>query len=150
MHMLAILGRDSGAIKWYRVGPWIRQHDVDITPEGLIEVLNNGDSRLAVDGVVGSSIMTLDPASGSVRTVYPLPGHSHFYTRIMGAHERLPNGDRLITESMPGRILEVDADGKVVWEYVKAYDKRYAALIESAIRYPPDYFEVKDWRCPTG
>ena len=147
MHMLAILDRQTGAILWSRVGPWVRQHDPDITPEGLIEVFNNGDGRFAVDGVIGSSIITLDPATGEVHTAYPRDGDARFFTRIMGAHQRLPNGNRLITESQPGRVLEVDPQGDVVWEYVQPYDDTHAALIQSAIRYDADYFQVKDWSC---
>jgi len=150
MHMLAILDRQTGAILWRHAGPWIRQHDPDITAEGLIEVFNNGDGSLAVDGVIGSSIVTLDPATGAARTAYPGPDQAHFFTRIMGAHQRLPNGNRLITESMSGRLLEVDVSGQVVWEFVDAYDETHAALIQSAIRYPQDYFEVEDWHCPAN
>ena len=148
MHMLAILDRESGEILWNHVGPWVRQHDPDITPDGEIEVLSNGDERLAVDGVIGSSIVVLDPATGKARTVYPLDGQASFYTYIMGAQQRLPNGNRLITESMAGRIFEVDPNGRTVWEYVQAYDDAYAALLESAIRYDPGYFQVADWSCP--
>jgi hypothetical protein len=147
MHMLAILDRQTGAILWSRVGPWVRQHDPDITPDGLIEVFNNGDGRLAVDGIIGSSILTLDPATGEVHTAYPRDGDPRFYTRIMGAHQRLPNGNRLITESLPGRLLEVNPQGDVVWEYVQPYDDTHAALIQSATRYDADYFQVKDWSC---
>jgi hypothetical protein len=147
MHMLAILDRETGAILWSRVGPWVRQHDPDITPEGLIEVFNNGDGRFAVDGVIGSSILTLDPATGEVHTAYPRDGDARFFTRIMGAHQRLPNGNRLLTESQPGRVLEVDPEGEVVWEYVQPYDDTHAALIQSANRYEADYFQVKDWSC---
>jgi hypothetical protein len=149
LHMLAILKRRTGAVAWSHVGPWVRQHDVDITPDGMIEVFNNGDARFAVDGVIGSSILRFDPATGAVRTMYPLNGTGHFFTRIMGANQLLPNGNRLITESMAGRLLEVDAAGLPVWEFVQAYDATHAALIQSARRYPPGFFTVRDWSCPS-
>jgi hypothetical protein len=148
MHMLAIIGRRSGAVEWSQVGPWVRQHDAVITPDGMLDVLNNGDSRLAVLGEVGSTIIRLDPATGVASTAYPLAGQAHFFTRIMGAQELLPNGNRLIAESMAGRVMEVDAAGNLVWEYVKAYDKTHAALLQSAHRYAPGYFSVADWDCP--
>ena len=148
-HMLAILDGHTGAVKWRHRGPWVRQHDPDITEQGMIEVFSNGDEDLAVDGVRGSSIMSLDPATGETRTIYPPAGQKGFFTRIMGRHQRLPNGNRLITESMPGRVFEVDEEGRVVWEYIKPYDGTHAALIEEAIRYDKDYFTVQDWRCPS-
>lgn len=149
LHMLAILSRRTGTVAWSRVGPWVRQHDADITSDGMIDVFNNGDTRLAVDGVIGSSILRLDPATGAVRTLYPKDGQGHFFTRIMGAHQLLPNGNRLITESMVGRLLEIDAAGSPVWEFVQAYDDTHAALLQSAQRYPPGYLRVQDWSCPS-
>lgn len=147
-HMLAILDGRTGAVKWRHRGPWVRQHDPDITEQGLIEVFNNGDENLAVDGIRGSSIISLDPATGETTTIYPRAGQAGFFTRIMGRHQRLPNGNRLITESMPGRVFEIDEAGRVVWEYIKPYDGAHAALIEEAIRYDKEYFTVQDWRCP--
>jgi hypothetical protein len=146
--MLTILDGRTGAVKWRHRGPWVRQHDPDITEQGLIEVFNNGDENLAVDGIRGSSIISLDPATGETTTIYPRPGQTGFFTRIMGRHQRLPNGNRLITESMPGRVFEIDEAGRVVWEYIKPYDDTHAALIEEAIRYDKEYFTVQDWRCP--
>jgi hypothetical protein len=148
LHMIAILSRRTGAVVWTHVGPWVRQHDVIITPDGMIDVFNNGDSRLAVDGVVGSSIIRFDPSTGAATTVYPRKGGGHFFTNIMGAQQLLPNGNRLITESMAGRILEVNAAGDVVWEYVKSYDSSHATVLQSARRFPPDYFTVRNWDCP--
>lgn len=148
MHMLVILDEFTGALKWSRAGPWIRQHDPDITSEGLIEVFNNGDRHLAVDGIRGSSIISLDPATGETRTIYPRDQSGYFFTELMGTHQLLANGNRLITESQAGRVFEVSPDGEVVWEYIKPYDEHDAVLIEKAYRYPDGYFEVSDWSCP--
>jgi hypothetical protein len=147
MHMLAILDQNTGRIKWHHIGPWLRQHDPDITAQGTIEVFDNGTTELSLDGTPGSSLISLDPATGRTSTLYPLPGQPGFHTKIMGTHQLLPDGNRLITESLAGRVFEIDPTGNIVWEYVKSYDDRYAALIESAIRYDDDYFVVEDWSC---
>jgi len=65
----------------------------------------------------------------------------------MGTHQRLINGNILITESVAGRVFEATPDGEVVWEYVLAYDAEDAALIEEAARVPEGYFDVKTWSC---
>ena len=44
-------------------------------------------------------------------------GPRFFSTNISGA-QRLPNGNTLITEGAPGRLLEVTNDRRVVWEYI--------------------------------
>jgi hypothetical protein len=148
MHMLAILDRASGRIKWHHVGPWVRQHDPDITDQGTIEVFNNGIPELSLNRAVGSSLIALDPATDDTETLYPLAGQDGFYTAIMGTHQLLSNRNRLVTESLAGRVFEIDRHGDIVWEFVQSYDETYAALIESAIRYDRNYFEVQDWSCP--
>jgi hypothetical protein len=148
MHMLAILDEKTGRLKWRHIGPWVRQHDPDITDQGTIEVFDNGTMELVLDRTPGSSLVSLDPATGRTRTLHPLPGQDSFHTEIMGTHQLLANGNRLITESLAGRVFEIDEQGNVVWEYIKPYDESHAALIESATRYDENYFVVQDWSCP--
>ena len=62
MHMLVILD-DYGPLKWSRAGPWIRQHVPRHHLEGLVQVFKHGDRHLAVNGIRGSSIISLDPAT---------------------------------------------------------------------------------------
>ncbi|NQU49909.1 MAG: aryl-sulfate sulfotransferase [Planctomycetes bacterium] len=40
-----------------------------------------------------------------------------FYSSFISGAERLPNGNTLICEGDDGRVFEVNADGKIVWEY---------------------------------
>lgn len=151
LHMLAILDVDSGEIKWHQTGPWIRQHDPDITPDGNITLFNNRSSSVAVRSAPGSNIIEFDPQTGESIVLYPPPDASNpdmrFYTDIMGSHQVLPNGNLLITESRAGRVFEVTDSGEIVWEYVKAYDRVHAALIEESERFPKDYFKVEEWDC---
>lgn len=46
-----------------------------------------------------------------------LPG-AGFYSPIFSSAQRLPNGGTLIGVGAPGKMIEVDADGKRVWEFV--------------------------------
>ncbi|MEW8689982.1 MAG: arylsulfotransferase family protein [Candidatus Thiodiazotropha endolucinida] len=147
MHMLAILDRKTGKLKWHHTGPWIRQHDPDITAQGTIEVFNNRPVTSSNYHGVGSNIISFDPHRINAQITYPISNHAIFYTDIMGTHQILANGNRLITESRAGRIFEVDQKGNIVWEFLETYDETYAALIESAIRYDRNFFSVKDWDC---
>ena len=147
-HMLVILDQVSGDIKWHQIGPWVRQHDPEITENGIIEVFDNGGEHRPPDQFKGSRIVALDPVTRETQTLYPRPGDETFFSVIMGTHQRLPNGNRLITETTAGRLFEVTSDGRVVWEYVKPYDDTHAGYFPSAIRYAADYFNVTDWSCP--
>lgn len=148
MNMLAILGHQDGRIKWHITGPWIRQHDPDITADGNIVLFNNGSRKLAFGRPPGSNIMELDTASGKTKILFPADATGAFYSDIMGEHQLLPNGNRMIVESSAGRVFEVDEKRGTVWDYVAPYNSAYASLIESARRYPPNYFTVDDWSCP--
>jgi hypothetical protein len=147
MHMLAIFDVHSGDILWTSSGPWIRQHDPDILPNGNIVVFDNGDGDFSFSPLGGSSLIELDPATGATKLVYPTRNDQRFYTDIMGSHQLLPNGNRLIAESRRGRVFEVSPEGEIVWELVLAYDESHAALIEIAERVDTDFFETASWNC---
>lgn len=147
MHALFILDHTSGEVKWSQFGPWVRQHDPDITEDGIIEVFNNRPKSITTDTET-SNIIAFDAATRTAEILYPNPTQPAFHTYVMGAHERLPNGNRLIAESLKGRVFEITPDGDIVWEYVKPFNKKLAAIIEMALRFDDDYFTVTDWSCP--
>jgi hypothetical protein len=147
MHMLAVFDQATGKIKWHHTGPWVRQHDPDIMPDGNIVVYNNGRIGFSFNRIPGSNLIELNPSSGKTRIIYPRDGMPSFYTDIMGNHQLLPNGNRLVTESRAGRIFEITGKGQIVWAYVEAFDNTHAALIEFAERYGSEYFDVKNWDC---
>jgi hypothetical protein len=52
--------------------------------------------------------------------IEPLDSYK-FYSPFAGSAQRLPNGNTLITEGCNGRLFEVTAEHKTVWEYVSPY-----------------------------
>jgi hypothetical protein len=140
---IAIVGRD-GKIAW-RIGPdflesnelrtlrqIIGQHNPHLIPKGLpgagnLLVFDNGGASgygaptpVSPDGGsiyqrAGSRVLEIDPTT--LALVWSYTGPRLFSTNISGA-QRLPNGNTLITEGAPGRLLEVTNDRKIVWEYI--------------------------------
>ncbi len=153
MHTLLIMSRDTGDIIWYRVGPWVRQHDPDVDEDGTISVYNNRSmSLIRKHEKPFSSIVKFDPATDQVFNLYPanvnmLAEGQKFFSDIMGTHQILPNQHILITEARAGRVFEVSESGMLVWEYIEDYSDKYSALIEAAQRFPDDYFTVGNWNC---
>jgi hypothetical protein len=147
---LVIISNRSGAILWDHVGPWVRQHDPDILPAGTISIFNNNDDgENDTDHFFGgSTIVEFDPKTEQSMQRFPKGTKEIFYTKIMGTHQTLENDNLLITESMQGRVFEVNEQGKTVWEYVQPFNKERAAIIEEAVRFQYDYFNVNDWSCP--
>jgi hypothetical protein len=135
--------------KWHQTGPWIAQHDPDFQQNGRITVFsNNNDGTLAGSSLGGSTVIEVDPVTGNAKTLYGGSPGQRMYSNIRGKHQKLANGNLLITESESGRLLEVDGKGEIVWEYVNRYDDKDVALIFEGTRYSEDYFTVADWQCP--
>ncbi|MGH9196230.1 MAG: arylsulfotransferase family protein, partial [Acidimicrobiia bacterium] len=137
VNLLLVLSPESKQIKWSMTGPYLRQHDPDFLPTGRISVFDNRRGGGKIFG--GSRILELDPITGKVVTVYGDRDDEQFYTETMGDHQRLPNGNILITESEAGHAFEVTAEGEVVWSFVNRWDDDSVASIGRAVRYPERY-----------
>ena len=136
-------------VKWHQTGPWIAQHDPDFQKNGRLTVFsNNNDGTPAGSSLGGSTVVEVDPVTGAARTLYGGSPGQMVYSNIRGKHQKLANGNLLITESEAGRLLEVDGNGEIVWEYVNRYDDKDVAVIFEGSRYPEHYFTVTDWHCP--
>jgi hypothetical protein len=91
--------------------------------------------------------------AAKVKRVYPTRGSERFFAAIVSGAQRLPNGNTLMSDGPHGRLVEVDASGKVVWEYenphhrVRANTPKQSGAGEPilpqwmfrAMRYPVDH-----------
>jgi len=155
LHLVFVVDPDTRVVKWWQVGPWIRQHDPDFAPDGTIVVFNNNayDSQLLernrsdLDLPRVTNIMAIVPASRETRVRYGGRPDQEIFTVVRGKQQVTPSGGLLITEFEAGRVLETDAGGNIIWEYVNRYDDANVAEVTEAALYPPDYFTVTDWNC---
>jgi hypothetical protein len=110
---LAVLDPHVEEVVWAATGPWRRQHQPVLLPEGKMLLFDNlglGDR---------SRVVELDPLSGKLGWSYPDPTDpALLFSKTLGSCQRLANGNTLITESENGRALEVTAAGEVVWEFL--------------------------------
>ncbi|CAB5122819.1 hypothetical protein D3OALGA1CA_2687 [Olavius algarvensis associated proteobacterium Delta 3] len=159
LNMVLVIDPDTRDIKWWRIGPWRRQHSSLFKPGGTITVFNNNAYRTAFgtssdDSCVSclsvpriSNIIEIDPVTGDHRILYGDQDGQEMLTIIRGKHESTPNGGLLITEFEAGRVFETDSRGRVIWEYINRYDSDEVAELTQARMYPATYFEVSDWSC---
>ena len=122
------------------IGQVIGQHHPHIIPTGLpgagnLMVFDNGGAAgygeptpVAPDGRNNvarrsSRVLEIDPVTMEIVWEYSMSGHSsfRFLSWNVGAAQRLPNGNTLITEGSAGRAFEVTVDGEIVWEYLNPY-----------------------------
>lgn len=148
-NMILVTDSQVKKIKWWKVGPWIRQHDPDFEAGGKITMFDN-HSDDSPDGAPGggSRIWSVDPATDVSQLLYGARDGQRMYSPERGTHQRQPDGNIMITEAEQGRAFEVTPAGQVVWEYVNRYDKDRIAWLHDAEVFDPTYFTVTDWTCP--
>jgi hypothetical protein len=156
LNLLMIIDPHTSKIKWWRVGPWLRQHDPEFKPGGTLVVFNNNNYGLThnadpeLSGAPiprASNIMEVNPASNELRIIYGSGNEQEMLSVIRGKLELTPGGGLLITEFEGGRVFETDAAGRVIWEYINRYSSDEVAEITEARLYPASYFSVSDWSC---
>jgi hypothetical protein len=156
MNMIMVVDPDQGEVKWWQIGPWLRQHDPEFRPGGKIVVFNNNVYMTAFDNdkdktplfyPIGSNIMEVDPESNKAEVIYGGEAGQEMLTVVRGKVELTDGGGLLITEFEGGRVFETDAGGTIVWEYINRYNEEEVAEITEARVYPVSYFTVEDWSC---
>jgi len=135
INLVSVIDSETGVTKWWQAGPWHRQHDPDFLATGVISVFDNN--------MYGkhSRIVTVDPKTRAIETVFTGTDAQPFYTKAYGMHEFLPNGNILITEPKGGRAFEVNGDSQIVWEYQNIYDEQNNAMMNKATWVADDFFE---------
>lgn len=141
LDLLAIVDLEQRTIRWARRGSWKRQHQPVLLETGKLLLFDN-------KGTPGQSqVLELDPLTGAVTWAYPGAAGEPLYSATCGTSQRLPNGNTLITESRPGRALEVTPDKAIVWEYFNPYrtpdDESLVATLFEIVRLPASF--PTDW-----
>lgn len=158
LNLLAVADPESGRIKWWQTGPWLRQHDPEFRPDGTIVLFNNNVYRTELGKQISfrqagaaaprrSNILVFHPATRQTEILYGNRDDDQLLSVIRGKIDATENGGWLVTEFEGGRVFEIDAAGKVIWEFVNRYSDDEIAEITEARAYPSSYFTVKDWSC---
>ena len=134
LNLIVIIDAVTEKIKWWMTGPFHRQHDPDFLPNGRIAVFDNRSDEAEGVKLGGSRILSIDPVSRKIDIIYQSNPKNYFYTEIMGKHQFLPNGNILITESLAGKIFEINSQGEIVWSYTNRYDEDEIIRISEGIR----------------
>lgn len=132
---------ETGSFRWLLTGPFIRQHDADLLPDGSLLLFDNRGGGMMDER---SQVLAIDPSTQAVRWRFAGMGDNALWSEKMGNQQPLPNGNVLITESWGGRILEVarTSNAAVVWEYVNLLpadgEQRRVGLVSQALRFGRD------------
>jgi len=159
MNLIMVVDDGAATVKWWQVGPWLRQHDPEFRRGGTITLFNNNvyAKLFGPEGWVSpvsaprvSNIADINPATGQYRVLYGGTEGHELMSIIRGKVDVTPGDGLLITEFEGGRALETDANGHTVWEYVNRFSPDEVSEITEARVYPAGYFEVSDWSCESA
>jgi hypothetical protein len=113
---IGVVDPDQDKLVWAVKAYWAGQHDPHILDNGNILLFDNRGNFNKPEG--RSRVIEFDPRTMAIAWQYAGTATSPLESDIRSYAQRLPNGNTLITESNGGRILEVDQDKEVVWEFV--------------------------------
>ena len=133
-NLVAVVEPSEGRLRWWRHGPWHKQHDPDFQPDGTISVYDNRT------GIGPSRILRVAPATGDISTVLEGTEQAPFYSWQRGKHQFLPNGNILVTEAERGRVFEASPEGDLIWERDLVWDADRNLVVTEARHLPPGFF----------
>jgi len=90
------------------------QHAPELQPDGSILLWDNGNGY---SPPFSRAVQySFDAEAGTYQRLFEWHDEPTFFDRAVGDANRLPNGNTLITAGVSGRIIEVDAAGRIVWD----------------------------------
>lgn len=113
--LIAVLSMKTGEFTWAARGPWLRQHDPSILPNGEILLFDNFGGLRPYNS---ARVLQFDPRTSITTWSYAGSPDRPFHSAIRSNAQRLPNGNTLVTESDGGRLFEITSSGEIVWEFV--------------------------------
>ena len=138
---IAVVDMERKQVVWVQMGMWHWQHQPTVLDNGNILIFDN----LGHKG--SSKVIEFSPLTQEVFWSYEGDEENRFSSHALGAAQRLPNGNTLITESTAGRVFEVAPDKKIVWEFVNPHrtgdSGKSIAVISEMVRLGPDF--KLDW-----
>lgn len=140
--VVAIVDPEEERVVWARRGPWDAQHDPSLLESGRILLFDNrgreGHSRL----------LEIDPLTDDLAWTWEADPPATFSSSLAGTVDRLPDGNTLVTESVPGRAFELDPEGRIVWEFRTPHragrDDSLVAMLFEVQRLPAEVLERLD------
>ena len=152
---IGTVDRGTGEFSWkWGPGDVSHQHHPTMLDNGNILLFDNGAHRR---GMNFSRVIEIDPKTNEIAWEYVGDPPLSFYSYNISGADRLPNGNTLICEGAPGRVIEVTPNCEIVWEYISPFFEQvpptaagsrfgYSNAVFRAHRYGPDHpaFSGKD------
>lgn len=108
----------DGTVVWYKQGPWLAQHDINIVGDSSISVFNN-NAMLLPDRMsdAGSSITYFDFRDQATSSL----GQGLFATQWQGRQTLIENGSILVEETNKGVYHLLNSTGDLICRFYIPY-----------------------------
>jgi len=119
--ILMLYRPSTDEILWYKEGPWQHQHDVDVLDDHRISVFDNNMLKTwPFDRTLTHSrVLVYDFDTDSVVSPWEdVLAELDFHSETEGLHTIKPDGSIMLEEQNSGRVLMLNPDKKIDWEYV--------------------------------
>ena len=152
---LVFLYRPStNKIIWYKQGPWVFQHDVDIVNDHQIAIFDNNVDDLLNSNKKGfSETLIYDFEKNKIFSPYKTGYEKNNISTIReGLSEILENGDIFVEETWKGRLLRMDKIGNLKWQFVnrekngKVYVLNWSRFLNKNL-YSPTIDKITSTNC---
>jgi len=155
LSLVFVFDPETMKVRWHASEPFIYQHDPGFLGEGWIVVVDNNyeltpynvpSKRGTMLG--GNRIVGLRPHTHSTEVWFPTEHSDRIYTHVRGKWQQLGNGNLLLTEASAGRAIEVNPDGRLVWEWIhEPPDGGRVPSVSKVTRHDLTREEVASWAC---
>ena len=137
LHTIAVVDLEQERVVWALAGMFAHQHEPWLLPNGNMLLFDNTGHNGR------SKVVEFEPFTQRIAWAYLGNEDNGFFSATLGACQRLPNGNTLITESEAGRAFEVTPDNKIVWEFYNPEragdDNEFIATLFEVVRLPADF-----------
>jgi hypothetical protein len=137
--MVLLYRPSTNKIVWYRVGPWMQQHDVDLLDDRRIAIFDNQARTKYVYNVIvpeTNDWIVEDVTSGAIERPFREAFRKlDIRTPFEGLAELVSDGELMAEETMYGRLVTFDRSGDVVWQFInragdgKVYKVSWSRLV---------------------
>ena len=100
---IGVINPKKKKLVWALTQAWRHQHDPTLLPNCMMLLFDNNAGFLPYNREQYSQIIEFNPLTQQTIWVYKGTKNKPLYSSLMGAVQRLPNGNTLITESDFGR-----------------------------------------------
>ncbi|WP_169740949.1 arylsulfotransferase family protein [Methylomicrobium agile] len=145
LSMILLYRPSANQVLWYKQGPWIHQHDVNILDDHRISVFDNharfefdkSTENLVVDS--SNNVYIFDFQSDSVTSPFQNAFTSlDIRTPTEGRGKIISSDEIFVEETNYGRLLQFNNRGEIIWQYInrasngKVYYVSWSRLISRA------------------